>query len=174
MNSTPTSCASIIRLTALPPPPPTPMTFMRACCAVCSSISKIMKRALAFSEEVLEPSLDRTEHLLDGRRAPSRGESSAGHHFLRPVEQEPHGHRHARRLDAVYQPGESTTGSADPHGEGEHLAGPRPPPGAAARRSPRPGCPPPGGPAPGGGGNPPRAPPPGRGARGLGGGPREV
>ena len=31
MNSTPTSRASIIRLTALPPPPPTPMTFMRAC-----------------------------------------------------------------------------------------------------------------------------------------------
>src|ERR1041385_6972682 len=123
MNSTPTSRASIMRLTALPPPPPTPITFIRACCAPCSSISKIMKRALAFSEEVLEPSLDWTEHLLDGRRSPSRGESPAGHHFLRAVEQQPHGHRHARRLDAVYQPGQPLTGSADPHGEGEHLAG---------------------------------------------------
>src|ERR1043166_5719810 len=123
MNSTPTSRASIMRLTALPPPPPTPITFIRACCAPCSSISKIMKLALAFSEEVLEPSLDWTEHLLDGRRSPSRGEPSAGHHFLRPVEQEPHGHRHARCLDAVDQPGQALTGSADPDGKGEHLAG---------------------------------------------------
>src|SRR5207248_11251928 len=43
MNSTPSRCSSIIRLTALPPPPPTPTTFMRAFCAALSSNSKIME-----------------------------------------------------------------------------------------------------------------------------------
>ena len=42
MNSTPSRCSSIIRLTALPPPPPTPTTFMRAFCEVVSSNSKII------------------------------------------------------------------------------------------------------------------------------------
>ena len=42
MNSTPSRCSSIMRLTALPPPPPTPTTFMRAFCAALSSNSKII------------------------------------------------------------------------------------------------------------------------------------
>jgi hypothetical protein len=42
MNSTPSRCSSIMRLTALPPPPPTPTTFMRAFCVALSSNSKII------------------------------------------------------------------------------------------------------------------------------------
>src|SRR6185437_2366348 len=42
MNSTPSRCSSIIRLTALPPPPPTPTTFIRAFWEVLSSNSKII------------------------------------------------------------------------------------------------------------------------------------
>src|SRR5690348_18438176 len=43
MNSTPSRCSSIMRLTALPPPPPTPTTFMRALCVALSSNSKIIE-----------------------------------------------------------------------------------------------------------------------------------
>src|SRR5436305_1267671 len=43
MNSTPSRCSSIMRLTALPPPPPTPTTFMRAFCGALSSNSKIIE-----------------------------------------------------------------------------------------------------------------------------------
>src|SRR6185503_2601672 len=42
MNSTPSRCSSIMRLTALPPPPPTPTTFIRAFCVALSSNSKII------------------------------------------------------------------------------------------------------------------------------------
>src|SRR5688572_27933642 len=123
MNSTPTRRSSIIRLTALPPPPPTPTTFMRACCAPCSSSSKIMDRALAFSEEVLEPPFDGTEHLLDGGSTPAGGITPTGEHLLRAVQQEPGGHCHTGRFDAVHQPGQCFAGGADPHGEGKYLAG---------------------------------------------------
>src|SRR5450759_4004048 len=42
MNSTPSRCSSIMRLTAFPPPPPTPTTFIRAACDWLSSNSNII------------------------------------------------------------------------------------------------------------------------------------
>src|SRR2546425_4734387 len=51
MNSTPVTCAAIIRLTGLPPPPPRPITLIFAACTCCSS-SKSGRRVRSFSIEV--------------------------------------------------------------------------------------------------------------------------
>ena len=69
MNSTPPSCSSIIRLTALPPPPPTPTTFIRAVCAALSSSSKIMVGSLGPTQKKSwSHRLHWSEHLLHRRR----------------------------------------------------------------------------------------------------------
>src|ERR687892_2142215 len=100
MNSTPPSWSSIIRLTALPPPPPTPTTFIRAVWTPLSSSSKIMVGSPGpCSEDVLEPPLNRSEHLLDRRRLAAACSQSSAHRDLPgAVQNQSCGHRHAGRF----------------------------------------------------------------------------
>src|SRR5438309_5808726 len=72
MNSTPRTPSSIMRFSALPPPPPTPTTFIRAFCDTVSSSSKIIAPSGRRSEEVLQPSLQRSQPLFDGPAADER------------------------------------------------------------------------------------------------------
>src|SRR5258708_4114612 len=124
MNSTPCSCSSIIRFTALPPPPPTPTTFIRAFCATVSSSSKLMVCLGPGSKEVLQPSLHRSEPPIHAGAAP--GERAAARrplgHLSRRVQREPHRHGIARGLHAVHQPRDPQLGRPRPHRHGEHLA----------------------------------------------------
>src|SRR6185503_12186097 len=123
-KSTPRSCSSIMRLTALPPPPPTPITFIRALCAPESSSSKIMGCPIwPTSEKVLEPAFHRCDPLLDRLRPPAAGSEGASlQQLLGPVEREPGRHREPGRLDAVGKAGQPLTGDPYAHRHCEDFA----------------------------------------------------
>ena len=98
MNSTPSSCSSIMRLTALPPPPPTPTTFIRAFWTPLSSSSKIMVCSLGPTQK------KSWSHRFTGAstfstagdfRAPGP-EPAAHRHLPGAVEHQPGRYRHSR------------------------------------------------------------------------------
>src|SRR4029077_2086278 len=127
MNSTPWSPSSTMRFKALPPPPPTPTTFIRAFCDTVSSSSKIMAPSGDRSEEVLQPSLQRSEQLVDAptlhEHPPTSGVHAPMRQSTRRVQHQPHRHRVPRRLHAVHEPRDALLRGARPHGDGEHFAG---------------------------------------------------
>src|SRR6266568_4626941 len=123
MNSTPWSPSSTMRFRALPPPPPTPTTFIRAFCDTVSSSSKIMAPSGDRSEEVLQPTLQRSEPPLDARTLDQR---AAGHAALRQsprrVQHQAHRHRVPRRLHAVDEPRDALLRRPGPYRDRERLA----------------------------------------------------
>src|SRR6266571_865305 len=138
MNSTPGRPSSTMRLSALPPPPPTPTTFIRAFCDTVSSSSKIMAPSGPRSEEVLQPTLERSEQPGHPRACerpsppscPARCTRSGAspsrrgplRHAARRVQHQPRRYRVARRLHAVHEPRDVVLGRARAHRQPEHLA----------------------------------------------------
>src|SRR4051812_3631507 len=145
MNSTPSRCSAIMRLTALPPPPPTPTTFIRAFWVTDSSSSKMLmalplcekplKRTSVqaykrFSnsrllrlyvstfvrlEKLRKPPPDRPRQPVD-RQARAAGLRRPLHHLHHPVERQSGRGAEARLLDVIDQAaGELLAGLADAH-----------------------------------------------------------
>src|SRR2546425_11184705 len=81
MNSTPVTCAAIIRLTGLPPPPPRPITLIFAACTCCSS-SKSGRRVRSFSIEV--SSEGSSEERLRARERITSDGNNGGYRPSRP------------------------------------------------------------------------------------------
>src|SRR5689334_2769793 len=130
MNSTPWSPSSTMRFRALPPPPPTPTTFIRAFCETVSSSSKIMAPSGDRSEEVLQPSLQRSEQLVDAptlhEHASPPPSSTSGVHApvrqsTRRVQHQPDRHGVAWRLHAVHEPRDPLLRGPGPYGHREHF-----------------------------------------------------